>query len=215
MKIFFCDTETTGTNPLIHSIHQLAGMLIIDDVIVEKVDYKVRPHPDAKIDEEALKVSGVTKEQILAYPDIETVHKQFTDMLGKYIRKFDKTDKAYFAGYNTHFDNDFVRQLFDDVGDKYFGSWFWSDRIEVMSLASLMLQHKRASLVNFKLMTVANALGLVIDETRAHDALYDIEVTKWIYDEYIKRHHKELNVNAQRTNEIESINDIISSTMKN
>lgn len=214
MKIFFCDTETTGTNPLIHSIHQLSGMMVIDGIIVETVNYNVRPHPQAKIDEEALKVSGVTKEQILAYPEIETVHKQFTDMLGKYVKKFDKTDKAYFAGYNTHFDNDFVRQLFDDVGDKYFGSWFWSDRIEVMTLASLMLRNKRASLVNFKLMTVANALGLIIDETKAHDALYDIEVTKWIYDKYITMHHQELIPSVQRNSEINSINDLISSTIK-
>jgi DNA polymerase-3 subunit epsilon len=35
---------------------------------------------------------------------------------------------------------------------------------------------------NFKQGTVAKALGIEIDESRLHDALYDIQVCKSIYD---------------------------------
>ena len=35
---------------------------------------------------------------------------------------------------------------------------------------------------NFKQGTVAKALGLQVDDTRLHDAEYDIEICKAIYD---------------------------------
>ena len=34
---------------------------------------------------------------------------------------------------------------------------------------------------NFKLMTTARAVGLEIDESKLHDAQYDIELTRNIY----------------------------------
>lgn len=41
---------------------------------------------------------------------------------------------------------------------------------------------ERASLVNFKLMTVAKYLGHDVEEDKLHDALYDIELTEKIYE---------------------------------
>ena len=34
---------------------------------------------------------------------------------------------------------------------------------------------------NFKLMTVARFLGIEVDESQLHDALYDVKLTKEIY----------------------------------
>jgi DNA polymerase-3 subunit epsilon len=34
---------------------------------------------------------------------------------------------------------------------------------------------------DFKLMTVAQEVGLVVDESRLHDANYDIELTRGVY----------------------------------
>lgn len=176
-KIAIIDTETTGTNHWQHSIHQLSGMIIIDGEIKETFDFKVAPHPKAKIDPEALKVSGVTEEQIRAYPDQATVYAQIIEILSKYVDKYDKTDKFFFAGYNALFDNSFVRAFFKQCGDEYFGSWFWSGTLDVMVLALYILSGVRHKMTNFKLATVAEYLGIDVEEEKLHDATYDIYLT--------------------------------------
>ena len=50
-----------------------------------------------------------------------------------------------------------------------------------MVLASEYLLEKRVAMPNFKLMSVARAVGIEIDESRLHDAQYDIELTRTIY----------------------------------
>lgn len=183
MKIIFFDLETTGTLVNKHGIHQISGEIVIDGETKETFDFRVRPNPKAEILQEALDVGGVTKEQILAYPPMEVVYGQFTAMLGKYVDKFNKKDKFFLAGYNNApFDNQFLRAWFLQNGDKYFGSWFWSNSIDVMVLATPYLAGKRAEMENFKQGTVAKALGIQIDENQLHDALYDIRVCRAIYD---------------------------------
>jgi len=51
-----------------------------------------------------------------------------------------------------------------------------------MCLASNYLRAERHTMPNFKLMTVAKHLKIEVDESRLHDALYDIHLTKMIYD---------------------------------
>lgn len=104
-------------------------------------------------------------------------------MLAKYVDKFNKNDKFFLVGYNNaSFDNQFFRAWFIQNGDKYFGSWFWSNSFDVMVLASPFLATQRSSMTNFKQGTVAKTLGIHVDDESLHDALYDIEICKAIYD---------------------------------
>ena len=183
MKLFFFDLETTGTNPGKHGIHQISGQIVIDGVVKETFDFKVQPNPRAVIDDKALEVGGVTKEQILAYPPMREVYLQLVALVGKYVDKYDRKDKFFLAGYNNAaFDDSFLRGFFVQNGDEYFGSWFWSNSIDVMVLASQCLLDERAGMENFKLSTVAKTLGLHVEDSHLHDAQYDIELTKMIYD---------------------------------
>ena len=183
MKLVFFDLETTGTNPGKNGIHQISGLIEIDGVEKERFDFKVQPNPNAVIEEEALKVAGVTREQVLAYPPMNGVYKTFVDMLSKYVDKFNKKDKFFLVGYNNAaFDNQFLRGFFLQNNDKYFGSWFWSNSIDVMVLASNKLANKRHDMENFKLSTVAKFIGIDVQDDKLHDAMYDIDLTKSIYD---------------------------------
>lgn len=183
MKVLFFDLETTGTLVSRHGIHQISGMVVIDGVIREKFNLHVRPNPKAEIVQEALDIVGVTKEKIMEYPPMEEIYRQFVDMLSKYVDKYDRQDKFFLAGYNNaSFDNQFLRAWFIQNGDKYFGSWFWSNSIDVMVLATPYLAARRAEMENFKQGTVARSLGIDVDPNRLHDALYDIEICKAIYD---------------------------------
>lgn len=182
MKVLFFDLETTGVLVNKNGIHQISGYVVIDGEVKESFDLRVQPNPQAIIEQEALDVAGVTKEQIIAYPPMIEVYNKFTKMLSKYVDKFNKNDKFFLAGYNNaSFDNQFLRAWFLQNGDKYFGSWFWSNCFDIMVLATPYLADKRSQMENFKQGTVAKTLGIEIDETKLHDALYDIEVCMSIY----------------------------------
>lgn len=182
MKILFFDLETTGTNFWQHGIHQIGGILEIDGEIKETFDLKVAPNPAAKIEQAALDVCSVTVEQIQAYPPMAQVYRHLTATLAKYCDKFNKQDKIFLVGYNNAgFDNQFLRAWFTQNGDNYFGSWFWANPIDVYVLASHKLMATRHEYPDFKLMTCTQAFGIEIDETKLHDAVYDIYLTREIY----------------------------------
>lgn len=182
MKLMFFDLETTGTNPARNGIHQISGQIVIDGKKVEDFDFHVQPNPKAQIEEAALQVAGVTREQVLSYPAMGEVYAQFVAMLVKYVDKFNKKDKFFLVGYNNaSFDNQFLRGFFLQNGDNYFGSWFWANSIDVMVLASHHLASRRHEMENFKLATVAKFMGINVDDEALHDAFYDIYLTREIY----------------------------------
>ena len=66
MKIFYFDLETTGVKFWKNGIHQISGAIEIDGEIKEEFDYHVQPYERAEIEDEALAVGGVTREQIMS-----------------------------------------------------------------------------------------------------------------------------------------------------
>ena len=182
MKLLYFDLETTGVKYWKHGIHQFSGIIEIDGEIKETFNFKIKPNPKALIEAEALAVRGVTEEQIKTYPEMTVVHKQLTTMLSKYVDKYAKQDKFFLVGYNSaYFDENFLRAFFEQNGDAYFGSWFWAGSLDVMVLALEALKHKRHLMKDFKLMTVAREFGITIDESKLHDAVYDVMLTREVY----------------------------------
>lgn len=182
-KLFFYDTETTGVQFWRNGIHQIAYAIVIDGILKERHNLKVRPHINAIIEDEALKVGNVTREQIMAYPVMDLAYQQIVKTVNKYVDKYNRQDKLHLAGYNIgSFDNPFFRAFFVQNNDKYFGSLFWSDSIDVMVLASNKLKEVRHTMANFKQATVAKQLGIEVDETKLHDADYDLDVCMAIYN---------------------------------
>ena len=182
MKLFYYDLETTGTNFWQHGIHEISGIIEIDGVVKEEFIFHVQPNPKAKIEQGALDVGGVTLDQIQAYEPMKTVYWKIIEILNKYVDKFDKKDKFHLVGYNNaSFDNAFFRAFFVQNNDQYFGSWFWVDSVDVMVIASFFLAENRNKLKDFKLRTVAEYLGIEIEEEKLHKASYDVEITRQIY----------------------------------
>lgn len=182
MKLFYFDLETTGLHFWKHGIHQLSAIVEIDGVVKEEVNFKMQPYSKAKIEEEALKIGGVTKKILKSYMSFEDAYKIITYTLSKYVNKFDKNDKFHLVGYNNSgFDNAFLRAFFVQNNDKYFNSWFWIDTIDVMVLASNFFKKERHLIPDFKLGTIAKKLKVKVDESKLHDAFYDINLTKQIY----------------------------------
>jgi DNA polymerase-3 subunit epsilon len=191
MKLFFFDLETTGVKFWKNGIHQISGCIEIDGEIKEEFNFKVQPNPKCEIEASALEVGNVTIEQIRAYDSMQKVFADLEIILSSYVDKFSKTDKFHLVGFNNaSFDNPFFRAFFvqnaksekDAEYGNYFGSWFWSDSIDVMVLASNYLKEERHLIQDFKLKTVAKHLGIEVDETRLHDAKYDIYLTRELFN---------------------------------
>lgn len=181
IKIFY-DTETTGINPMKSSIHQIAGLIEIDDFVVETFDIKVRPHPKAIYEEAALTVCKKTKEEILGYQSMEDGLREFKGVLTRHIDKYDPQEKAHLVGFNNRgFDDLFLQMWFKLCNDQYLWSWFWVDTLDILPLASQYLLHRRPQMPSFKLKRVATELGIIIDKEKLHDALYDAYLTREIY----------------------------------
>jgi DNA polymerase-3 subunit epsilon len=179
---FFYDLETTGVDERKNGIHQISGCIEVDGALMESFNFKVQPNPKAIIDEEALDIGNVTREQINAYPPMRDVYLSLVKLLSKYVDKYNPRDKMYLIGFrNSSFDDKFFRAWFLQNQDAYFGSWFWGNSLDVSIQASEYLINRRAKMLNFKLKTVAKELGLEVDEDRLHDAEYDILLTRDIY----------------------------------
>jgi len=178
MKIFHFDVETTGLDEKVHAIHQLSGAIEVNGKIIERFNFNVKPHEGALYDPEAMKLSTKTKEQMQLGMPINYVYQRLTSMLSKHVNKFDKADKFYLAGFNNAaFDNRWFRMFFTRNNDTYFGSWFWSNCIDAMVMATPKLAPIRHTMPNFKLATVAKFLGIEVDESKLHDSEYDIYLT--------------------------------------
>jgi len=182
MKLLYFDLETTGVRHWKDGIHQISGCIDINGKIMEWFDLKIRPNPKAEISDDALKVSGVTREEIQAYMPMEEGYAKLVEILGKYVDKFNKNDKMFLVGYNcASFDVPFLRALFVQNGDNYFGSWFYSASLDVMIIAAQYLVTERVEMENFKLGTVATWMGIEVDALKQHDARYDVEIMRELH----------------------------------
>jgi DNA polymerase-3 subunit epsilon len=187
LKFFWVDTETTGLDPVKHGIVQIAGILMVGGKEVEKFNLTCAPHPDDKIEDEALKVHGRSKEEIRGYQQPGEVYEALLKMFSKYVNKYDKTDKFYAAGKNVRFDLNFLNEFFrkngkahpkyNCLGDPFFFSWVHAATLEVETLAVLYELKKKGKIFSdYKLETICNEMG--VDLSNAHDAMADIEASR-------------------------------------
>jgi len=183
MKRIWIDTETTGTDPNLHDIWQLAG--IIETGEREKgFNFKIRSFNMDTVSKEAIDVGGVTMEQLAGFPDAQTVFVEFSNLLSMYVSPYNRQDKFTIYGFNAKFDEEMLRSWWKKCGNKFYGSYFWWPSIDIAQLAHMHLMDmgKRQTMPNFKLGTVADTMNVHIDGT-LHDAMTDIMLTRAIFQE--------------------------------
>lgn len=179
-KVFHFDTETTGLNPFVHDIWQLAFLVEIDGKVVEEQKWNMQPVRFDSVRDEALAVTGITVEELKTFEKPLVVFKRFTKFLDKHINKYDTTDKFVPAGFNVKFDTDMLRGWFQKNNHKYYGSYFTPRYMDVMAVIYFLVDIEEFPILeNYKLATICEALGIEID---AHDALSDIKATKMLTD---------------------------------
>lgn len=178
-KFFFCDLETTGTDSAVNGIHQIS-IHIFANGKTEHAGWKVQPFSSEIIEDEALKVSGITRETLTAYRDPRIVYHELIKLLSNYVDKYNRADKFFFVAYNAPFDMDFMRSFFKKNGDEYFGSWFYYPDWCVMRQALTQLYKNRSGMKNFQLSTLMSfneSAGSDKITEGFHDADVDIKAT--------------------------------------
>ncbi len=195
MKKIYIDCETTGTDPKRHGLIQLAGIIEVPNKPPVEFNYSIKPFPNDIIDMAALKVNGLTNYEIHEFPfcSPREIFTEFKILLKKFVDPFDKRDKFVFIAYNARFDMDFLRTWWMMNNDNYLGSWFWFPPRCIMHIAEFFLEKKRHLMPNFKLGTVAKELGINVDESKQHDAMYDVELAKQIEEKMEEMSHGTVN----------------------
>lgn len=191
MKKCFIDVETTGLDPEKNGLIQVAGIIEVPDLkaggsyqLVKTFSFSVKPFRGDLISKEALVINKLTTDDLEKFEEPIKIYGALTNLFSTFVDKFNKKDKMFFIGYNAGFDYNFMRKFWDKCGDKYFGSFFWFPYVDVMTLAMHRGMEIREEMPNFKLATVAKKFGLEVDEARQHEALYDISITKKLFEQF-------------------------------
>ena len=185
-KLIFIDTETTGLIPGRHDIIQLAAIIEVKGEVVDKINLKCQPHNWDNIDDKALEINGITREELKTFQTPRAAYDKFIVELGKYVDKWNKNDKLVPVGQNIKFDLEHLREWFkkcDDKEGKFMGSYLDYHSIDLVSMTALLKLSGKVNPAKLKLVEVAKYFGFEYD---AHDALSDIEMTRRIFKEYIK-----------------------------
>jgi DNA polymerase III epsilon subunit-like protein len=189
-KPFFFDCETTGLNEKKNDIIQMSFELggNVKTLLV-------KPARPENIEEEALKVNGFTREQIMGFPEPQVVMKELLAFLDAYHGRYNKTDKLIFIAHNASFDWGFFTEFFygnvarykpdpakpgNFLPDVYLGNYFIK--------SPLCTQHAYATAValdalpkppGFKQRELLEFNGL--GNEKAHDATCDMMALRQLF----------------------------------
>lgn len=155
-KQLFLDTETTGLNYKTDTIRQLGYIYRVGGKVVKQAD--------------------ITK----------NIYATFIKDLDGMVDKYNKKDKIYLIAYNAKFDAEFLRKMFEDNKNLFYGSYFYCPEICVMQMAAFKFMRKDIHPENFKLSTICRHLGVKVNDDKLHDALYDATITKNLYNKLLK-----------------------------
>ncbi len=182
-KFFWFDCETTGLDPKLNDIWQIAFKVVVGGELAAVHKFECRPtnmNTD-RLSPEALAIGGVTAEYLAELPPAKRVLCDIQEILGHHVKKFEKNDKLIPAGYKVaDFDIPFLRELFRKCDDKYYGSWFSNYPVDVYYM--LIAVHASCGIVQqrYKLVDMCQLYGVPLEH--AHDALSDITATEKIFN---------------------------------
>lgn len=175
MNVICFDVESSGLDPKKCSILQLAMIPIIDGVVGSPFVSYVRPHKGSDIQDGALKVNRINREDLETFPTIEEMTKSMLAFIDQYDCKF------YLCAHNAQFDRDFLYHFMTRQG--LHGEYIKRFRPDLQCTwikAKQVFEKQRKKPANFKLGTLCEWFGIKLEN--AHDAMADARVVNPIWD---------------------------------
>jgi DNA polymerase III epsilon subunit-like protein len=177
MTAIWCDTETTGIEPINSGAFEIAFLVYHDSqLLAEKVFYLNPLSEEVLFHDDAFKIHGISEDTIKSYPPAAEIVPQIVEFLGE----FRPEEKMVFAGYNCKFDYGHAGAVLFREGyaiSDYFDGRF----IDVLDLVKKAKEMRILDNTdNNQLTTITKALG--IPHEGAHGAMADIKATRRLYE---------------------------------
>ncbi|KPJ65268.1 hypothetical protein AMJ44_10635 [candidate division WOR-1 bacterium DG_54_3] len=163
LEYVILDVETTGLEPTQHELTEIGALKIRGEEIKEIFSTLIRPrHP---IPPEITQFTGIDDEMVKDSPSVEEVLPRFIDFI----------DSSTLIAHNAEFDLSFIKHHLKQISDKE----LTNEAICTVKLARYLLPN----LENYKLPTVANHLGIPVENR--HRAMGDAEATYQIWIKFL------------------------------
>lgn len=179
-QLICIDFETGGRNPddceilQIAACHIDARRLVIGDTFVSYC----KPTRPELIEDGALKVNKIKREDLDTFPAIEFVWKDLTNFVQKWNPKKNSFNAPIMCGYNIrNFDLPILKRYCDKYGPSKDGKQQLVNDFYQVDLYDFIWHwgENSTDLENYKLDTIRSWLGMSTDN--AHDALQDVKDT--------------------------------------
>ncbi len=181
-KIIFLDTVATGTNPDRCCIYRIGGIYTEDGVEKKRFEMRMRPFPNARINDQSLYITGETRASLTCYPSEAEVFGQFISFLDGIIDVRNARDKAYIAGFNvSSLDIPFIKEWFRRNGNERFRDYFYVQNLDMMNIAAFALVGLRDNMPDFHLETVARFLEIRHPRLSEYDSINNAKTSLEIY----------------------------------
>lgn len=188
IKYILLDTESTGLDPKVHGLLEIAALFCEFDgvkLITKKTVYhKTKPDPDQIWDPVVLEKFPPDMKEINSRPSQRTVFLRFIDEIEHFVDKYNKDDKAYFVAWNAVHDEGFVREWFNRQNHKFYGALFFPMHIDVLNILNYLTTG--IYLDTYKLGEVCKLFGIPYDETKLHTADTDAELVRALFSMVLK-----------------------------
>lgn len=187
-KILFIDTLTTGMNTERCSIYRLGGIYTEDGVEAKRFELRMRPFPNARINENSLWISGETRTSLMDYESESEAFSRFIEILNTLVDVKNPKDKIYLAGYKVSSVHAlFLREWFRRNGNERFRDYFYVQTIDTEVLATMYLINNRSAMPDFHLETAARFMQINTKASDLYDCLYTAKTSLDIYRTFEKR----------------------------
>lgn len=185
MKKLFISLETSGFNELHHGIIRISGIIDIDNMIVDTFDFNCQSFITDAYDEKMLELSGLTEESWDSDPNRlspSEVYKQLLKKIEKYVSGRNTVEKFQFIGYNSYgYEYPFIKRFFEKNGNSSIHNYFWYPPIDLVFAGSFILEEDRPRIVDFRLPSIAQFFGFIIESNKIMDSFYRVDLVRNLY----------------------------------
>ncbi len=185
-NIIILDLETGGSNPYTCEVTQIAACLVHPKTleISNFFNTECRPENMDNLEEDALRITGKTKEGLAKAPLLKEAWSNFREYI-KFNSGKNKYSRPIRAGYNIlNFDNVILDRLCAKFGDidcdgrqNLFSDFISIDMMPIMWMLTenddMLKKFSANNKANIKFDTICKWLGL--STSGAHDALIDVK----------------------------------------
>jgi DNA polymerase-3 subunit epsilon len=162
--LLFLDTETTGTEPVIHEVIEIGAVLgsitfhddppgLVSWREFGSLDYKIRPQHIETADPDALRINGYNPDGWTGAAEPRVALQALDNLLAR------GGERVMLAGHNVQFDYDFMRMCYQKAEMKW-PICFGYRRLDTMSLSAPLWLRGLTSNGSASLDAVAACLGI-------------------------------------------------------